>query len=77
MFLNFLGERGASTYFLPMPSPDQLPKLPPNPATRGDDLKGVPGLRIAQEWTESVLSPDVYSFTRSTNHRNLFRIPIP
>jgi serine/threonine protein kinase/Tol biopolymer transport system component len=77
MFLNFLGERTARTYFLPMLSHDQLPKLPPNPATRGDDLKAVPGLRTAQEWSESALSPDVYSFTRSTNHRNLFRIPIP
>jgi hypothetical protein len=77
MFLNFLGERTARTYFLPMLSHDQLPKLPPNPATRGDDLKAVPGLRTAQEWSESALSPDVYSFTRSTNHRNIFRIPIP
>jgi eukaryotic-like serine/threonine-protein kinase len=77
IFLSFLGDRGADTYFLPTLADGEPAKFPPNGVVRGEELKGMPGLRIAPAWTDSAISSDVYSFTRSTNHRNLFRIPIP
>jgi Tol biopolymer transport system component len=77
LYLAFLGQRGVSTYFLPLGSHGELPKLPEVPVARGEELNGVAGHKLAPQWVESALSPDVYSFTHSTNHRNLYRIPVP
>jgi eukaryotic-like serine/threonine-protein kinase len=77
LYLTFLGQKGVNTYFLPMGNRGELPKLPGGAVTRGEELNGMPGLKRAQQWVESALSPDVYSFTRATNHRNLYRIPVP
>jgi Tol biopolymer transport system component len=75
-YLAFLS-RGGNTYFLPTGSHGELPKLPGGPVASGEELNGVAGLKLVPRWVESALSPDVYSFTRSTNHRNLYRIPVP
>jgi eukaryotic-like serine/threonine-protein kinase len=77
IYLTFLGQRGEATSFVPMGSHGELPKLPKVPVVDGDDLHGIAGIKVARRWVESALSPDIYSFTHSTNHRNLYRIPVP
>lgn len=76
LFLNFL-EGGAKAYFLTMGSGGQLPKVPPNGLTNSAELSALQGVTTTPEWVESMITPDVYSFTRVTNRRNLYRIPIP
>jgi serine/threonine protein kinase len=74
-FLSFLDE-GTSTYIFAMGKHGELPKLPDGGAAKGQELATYPGVKIAPTWIESAVDPDVYSFTRSNTHRNLFRIPI-
>jgi Tol biopolymer transport system component len=76
-YLTFLGQKGESTTFLPMGNQGDLPRLPRGPVMKGEELNGIAGRKLAPQWVESALSPDVYSFTHATNHRNLYRIPIP
>jgi hypothetical protein len=76
LFLNFL-QGGEKTYFLQMGTHGELPKLPKDGFTDGRELNGLPGVRRIDDWVESAISPDVYSFTRMANRRNLFRVPIP
>jgi Tol biopolymer transport system component/predicted Ser/Thr protein kinase len=77
LYLTFLGQTGERTSFVPMTSHGELPKLPMGPVVAGEELSGIAGIKVAPRWVESALSPDVYSFTHSTNHRNLYRIPVP
>jgi serine/threonine protein kinase/Tol biopolymer transport system component len=76
-YLSFLGQKNVTTIFVPMGSGGEVLKLPGGPAARGEELNGIAGIKLAPEWIESALSPDVYSFTRETTHRNLYRIPVP
>jgi eukaryotic-like serine/threonine-protein kinase len=76
-YLSFLGQKDGNTYFLPVASRGGLPKLPGGAVARDEELRGIAGVKLAPQWVESALSPDVYSFTRSTDHRNLYRIPVP
>jgi Tol biopolymer transport system component len=76
-YMTFLGQRGENTAFLPLGNQGELPKLPGGPVVNGEELRGMAGLKVAPRWVESALSPDVYSYTHSTNHRNLYRIPVP
>jgi eukaryotic-like serine/threonine-protein kinase len=77
IYLTFLGQQGESTSFVPMGNHGELPKLPAVPVLEGKDLQGIAGVKVVSHWVESALSPDVYSYTNSTNHRNLYRIPVP
>ena len=76
LFLSFL-EGGAETYFLPMGNHSELPKLPEQGLNKGEELKGAAGVTIEPHWVESAMASHVYSFTRATNRRNLYRITIP
>ncbi len=76
-FLNFLRDRSGKAYFLPMGPHGEVPKLPPGGVATGEELSKLPGLKIVPAWAQSALDPDTYSFTRSTDRRNLYRIPIP
>jgi eukaryotic-like serine/threonine-protein kinase len=76
LFLSFLDE-GTTTYFTTMGKHGEMPKLPEGGAARGNEMAAIPGVKIASVWVESAVSPDVYSFTRSNNRRNLYRIPLP
>jgi Tol biopolymer transport system component len=76
LFLSFLDD-GATTYFLTMGKQGEMPKLPEGGAAKGNEMAAIPGVKIAPDWVESAVSPEVYSFTRSNNRRNLYRIPLP
>ena len=76
LFLSFL-EWDQKTYFLPMGDRGELPKLPSAGLTKSLDLNAIAGVKSAPDWVESAVSPEKYSFTRSTVRRNLYRIPVP
>jgi hypothetical protein len=40
-------------------------------------LAGVTGVTTAPYSVESAISPDLYSYTKTTYRRNLYRIPLP
>jgi serine/threonine protein kinase/Tol biopolymer transport system component len=75
LFLSFLDE-GTTTYFFAMGKQGEMPKLPEGGAAQGKELATIPGVKVAPDWVESAVSPEVYSFTRSKNRRNLYRIPL-
>ncbi|MGA2299122.1 MAG: protein kinase [Candidatus Acidiferrum sp.] len=76
LFLSFL-EKGEKTYFLPTGDRGELPKLPSTGLTNSEELNAIAGVKNTPARVESAISPDVYSFTRFTNRRNLYRIPVP
>ncbi|HEX5424088.1 MAG TPA: protein kinase [Candidatus Acidoferrales bacterium] len=64
------------TYVLPVSRESGLPKFPPNGLTSLDDLRKIPGV-ISIPWTvDSGMSAFVYTYTRETVRRNLYRIPL-
>jgi hypothetical protein len=64
-------------YPLPVLPGTGLPKLPPAGISRAEDLTNAKaGAPIAQI-IDSALSPSVYTYTRQTIRRNLYRIPLP
>jgi hypothetical protein len=40
-------------------------------------LSGVAGVTTEPYSVESAISPDLYSYTRTSYRRNLYRIPLP
>jgi len=76
LFLSFL-EGGKRTYFLPTGERGELPKLPPSGLVNTEELESMTGKRSTPDWVDSAISPDVYSFSRNTYRRNLYRIPVP
>jgi len=76
LFLTFL-EGGQRTYFLSNGDRGELPKLPSTGLTNSEELNAIARGKSTPDWVESAISPDVYSFTRSTIRRNLYRIPVP
>ncbi|MGH9734522.1 MAG: protein kinase domain-containing protein [Candidatus Acidiferrales bacterium] len=62
------------TYVLPVSRESGLPKFPPNGVTSLNDLRKIPGV-ISIPWTvDSGMSASVYTYTRETVRRNLYRI---
>jgi hypothetical protein len=50
-----------------------VPALPPAGVKSPDDLKNLPGVQIVAPGT----SPSTYAFTKTSAHRNLYRVPLP
>ena len=76
LFLSFL-EGGSRTFFLPTGERGELPKLPPSGLINTEELESMTGKISTPDGVESAISPDVYSFSRNTYRRNLYRIPVP
>ena len=66
------------TFALPLREGRMLPPLPPNGIKSRSDLDAIPGLRVIDH-PYVVPGPDLetYAFTRTSVHRNLYRIPLP
>ena len=66
------------TYVLPLPSGSMLPDMPAGGFRTEDELRAVPGVAMlpAGDMTPGA-SADVYVFSRQTETRNLYRIPLP
>jgi hypothetical protein len=75
--LQFPNAGDANTYVIPVSPARGLPNLPPNGVTDGKDLKGDKKVLVIPHGIESAVSPTLYSFTRETIRRNIYRIPLP
>ena len=66
------------TFAIPLRNGRMVPPLPPNGIKSRSDLDAVPGLRVIDQ-PVAVPGPDLatYAFTRTSVHRNLYRIPLP
>ena len=68
----------ARTYAIPLRRGSMLPDLPPGGVKSSDDLKKLPSAQTIDEVVASPgTSPSTYAFTKTSVHRNLFRIPLP
>jgi Tol biopolymer transport system component len=77
MFFKFMNRRDLSSYFLP-PEPGRgTPKLSPGGVLDGQELRALNKVKVIAAEVESAMTPDFYSYTRTTIRRNLYRIPIP
>jgi hypothetical protein len=54
-----------------------FPKIPKQGLSNSAELAGVTGVTTAPYSVESAISPDLYSYTKTTYRRNLYRIPLP
>ena len=73
-----LGSRGADdalTGFLPV-GKTGLPELPAGGLRGPDDLKAASKSTLLPRGLDSAMSPQRYSFTRTTVRRNIYRVPI-
>jgi serine/threonine protein kinase len=66
------------TYAIPLRNGSMAPPLPPAGVDSVDDLKNVPGVRIIDAAIASPgMLPSTYAFTKTSVHRNLYRVPLP
>ena len=77
MFFKFMNGRDMSSYFLPPELGRGTPKLPPGGVLDGQELRGLNKVKVIAAEVESAMTPDFYSYTRTSIRRNLYRIPIP
>jgi hypothetical protein len=73
--LTFLNEDKA--YFLSIGKNGDLPGIPEQGLRDSAELSGVAGVTTEPYSVESAISPDLYSYTRTSYRRNLYRIPLP
>jgi len=75
LFLSFLNED--KSYFIAMEKNADFPKIPEQGLSNSAELTKVAGVTSERYSVESAISPDLYSYTRITYRRNLYRIPLP
>jgi eukaryotic-like serine/threonine-protein kinase len=75
--LQFLNSGDGNTYVIPVSPARGLPNLPPNGVTDAKDLKADKKILVIPHAVESAVSPALYSFSRQTTRRNIYRIPLP
>ena len=66
------------TVAIPVPPGKTLPDLPPAGILGLEEAKALPGARILDGWNIAPgPDPSIYAYTKTTVHRNLYRVPIP
>jgi serine/threonine protein kinase len=76
MFFNFqAGKDYINAYFLLTENGHGVPKLPSDGVLSGQELRALRAKAVAAE-VASAMTPDLYSYTRISIRRNLYRIPI-
>lgn len=73
LFFNF--QDGIDTYFLMTENDRGLPKLPAGGVLSRQELRPLKAKVVPAE-VESAMTPDLYSYARTSIRRNLYRIPI-
>jgi hypothetical protein len=53
-----------------------VPKLPAGGVSSGQELRALGKVKVVPIQAESAMTPDLYSYTRTSIRRNLYRIPI-
>jgi len=76
MFFKSMGAQDVSSYFLATESGRGLPKLPTGGILGAQELRALNNVKVVPVHVESAVTPDFYSYSRSTIRRNLYRIPI-
>ena len=71
-------DAGGKTIAIPLRGGRMLPPLPPNGIQSRSDLDSISGLRVIYQ-PSAVAGPDLATdaFTRTSVHRNLYRMPLP
>jgi serine/threonine protein kinase/Tol biopolymer transport system component len=65
------------TVAIPIPPGETLPGLPASGIRSPEEGSALPGARVIGRWAISPgPDPSVYAYTKTTVHRNLFRIPL-
>jgi len=66
------------TYAIPLRPGSMIPPLPPGGVKSPEDLTKLPGVQIVEAPSTIVpgMSPSTYVFTKSSVHRNLYRVPL-
>jgi eukaryotic-like serine/threonine-protein kinase len=82
MFLSVVGGSqgqmlGWGTYIIPLAPGQVFPKLPPMGVASKADAAALPGAKSIDNFVLPGENEAVYAFSRTTVHRNLFRIPLP
>jgi hypothetical protein len=66
------------TVAIPVPPGQTFPNLPASGIRGIEDAKALPGARVLDRYDISPgLDPSVYAYTKTTVHRNLYRISVP
>ena len=69
---------GWSTFGIPLSPGKSLPAVPVGGVKSAADLAKVPGVIVIDKLLISPgNNPSLYAFTRTSVHRNLYRVPIP
>jgi Tol biopolymer transport system component len=77
MLIRFQGGRDPNTYFVATENGRAVPKFPVGGVANGQELRALEHVTVVPEIVESAMSPEVYSYSRASIRRNLYRIPIP
>jgi hypothetical protein len=68
----------AGTYAIPLRRGSMIPPLPPAGVKSADDLANLPGVQLIDAAVAAPgLSPSTYVYTKTSVHRNLYRVPLP
>jgi hypothetical protein len=76
MLIRFQGGRDPNTYFVATENGRPVPKFPTGGVAGGQELRALEHVTVVPAIVESAMSPDVYSYSRASIRRNLYRIPI-
>jgi serine/threonine protein kinase/Tol biopolymer transport system component len=68
--------RAGTTYALPLPAGRTIPAVPAGGFRSNAEIAKVPGVRVIDGFAAPGPKGDVYAYSRETDQRNLFRIPI-
>jgi len=68
---------GWGTYTVPLAPGQMFPKLPPTGLASKAEAAALPGAKPLDAFVLPGQHETIYAFSRSTVHRNLFRIPLP
>jgi Tol biopolymer transport system component len=77
MFFRVLGGRAVNSYFLATENGRGTPKLAAGGVFDAANSRALTNAKVARVQVESAMSPELYSYTRTSTRRNLYRIPIP
>ena len=75
MLFSLFGQ-GNGTYVLPVSRATGLPTLPTTGIAQVGDLKNIKGAQFLPVVVDSAVSTSLFAFTRTTIHRNLYRVSL-
>lgn len=68
---------GWGTFIVPLAPGQMFPELPARGIASMADAAALPGAKFLDSFVKPGANENIYAFSRTTVHRNLFRIPLP